>query len=102
MIGLGGVFTEVMNDASFCRAPVSYESALAAIARLRGSRLLSGYRGAEPVDQDRLADMLERLAALIVANPGIAEIDLNPVIADGTRIVCVDALIRCTLDRDSI
>src|SRR5262249_39839799 len=46
MIGFGGVFTEVLDDVAFCRAPASPASVQDALHRLRSQRLLSGFRGA--------------------------------------------------------
>lgn len=98
MVGLGGVLTELIEDVSFVRAPTSESSALAAVARLDGQRILDGYRGGAAVDRALLADYAGRLGALLVANPFIVEIDLNPVIQTAHGLVVVDALIRAADD----
>ncbi len=100
MVGLGGVLTEFIEDVSFVRAPTSESGALAAVARLQGQRILDGYRGGAAVDRVLLADYVERLGALLVANPSVVEIDLNPVIQTANELVVVDALIRTTRDGD--
>lgn len=94
MVGLGGVFTELLEDVSFVRAPTSELAALEAVARLDGQRILDGYRGGESVDRGLLAEYMERLGGLLVANEPIVEIDLNPVIQTTSGLVVVDALVR--------
>jgi acetyltransferase len=94
MLGIGGVYAEVLDDVVFCRAPASTDAVLAALARLRSQRLLDGYRGAPPVDRGAVAAIAARLSEIVAANPSIAEVDLNPVIAGRDGAVIVDALIR--------
>ncbi len=94
MVGIGGILTEVLEDVAFCRVPVSHDRALSVTGELRGQSLLDGFRGAPPVDRGALADLIERLSALLAANPDIAEVDLNPIIASGAQMVVVDALVR--------
>ncbi|OJY47025.1 MAG: hypothetical protein BGP08_03190 [Rhizobiales bacterium 64-17] len=94
MIGIGGILAEVLDDAVFLRAPATPEAALAALARLRSQKLLDGYRGAPAIDRAAVANIVARLSQVVAANPGIVEIDLNPVIADGDGATVVDALIR--------
>jgi acyl-CoA synthetase (NDP forming) len=94
MIGIGGILTEVLDDVVFCRAPATPATVRDAMARLRSQRLLDGYRGLAPVDRDAVAAIAAKLSEIIVANPSIAEIDLNPVIATRDGAVIVDALIR--------
>ena len=94
MIGIGGILAEVLDDAVFLRAPAAPEAALAALARLRSQKLLDGYRGAPAIDRTAVANIVARLSQVVAANPGIVEIDLNPVIADGDGATVVDALIR--------
>ena len=60
---------------------------------LRGAVLLHGVRGAAGVDLDALAALVVAVGDLLVADPSIAEIDLNPVIASPGGVVAVDALV---------
>ena len=94
MLGIGGIFAEVLDDVVFCRAPASTDAALAALKRLRSQRLLDGYRGMPAVDRAAVAAIAARLSEIVAANPSIAEVDLNPVIAGGAGAVIVDALMR--------
>jgi hypothetical protein len=62
--------------------------------KLRGQVALNGLRGMPPVDRDKLADIICRLAELVADHRDtIEEIDVNPLICAGERIVAVDALI---------
>jgi acetate---CoA ligase (ADP-forming) len=94
VVGMGGVLVEILRDSTAELAPVGHSQALAMLKRLKGWRLLEGYRGSEPVDVERLADIVVRVSQLATDfADAIAEIDVNPLICSGTRIVAVDALI---------
>lgn len=94
MLGIGGIFAEVLDDVVFCRAPASADAVRAALARLRSQRLLDGYRGMPAVDRAAVATIAARLSEIVAANPSISEVDLNPVIANSDGAIIVDALIR--------
>lgn len=94
MVGIGGVFTEVLDDVVFCRAPARQENVTAAMERLRSRRLLDGYRGGAAIDRMAVASIAARLSEIVAANPALREIDLNPVIANAAGAIIVDALIR--------
>ena len=94
MVGIGGVFTEVLDDVVFCRAPARQENVIAAMERLRSRRLLDGYRGGAAIDRMAVASIAARLSEIVAANPALREIDLNPVIANAAGAIIVDALIR--------
>ena len=94
VVGLGGVFVELLNDTAVDLAPVDREQARAMIERLKGTAVLRGFRGSPAVDVDRLAEIVCRLSELAADHAGqIDEIDINPLICSGDRIVAVDALI---------
>ena len=79
--GMGGVLVEVLKDITFRLAPASHEDALSMLDSIAAAEILRGVRGAKPVDREALADMIERVAALVSDFPEIAELDLNPVFA---------------------
>jgi acyl-CoA synthetase (NDP forming) len=93
MFGLGGVWVEVLRDVSLRVTPVSRGDAAGMVREIKGYPLLTGYRGAEPVDTTRLEDMLLAVGELARENPAVREIDLNPVIAGRETSVAVDARI---------
>ena len=88
MFGLGGVFVEVLKDVSLQLTPVSREEAGAMIKDIKGSELLTGYRGNDPCDVDAVADLIMKVSKLADANPEIRELDINPVFVykDGVKI----------------
>jgi acyl-CoA synthetase (NDP forming) len=98
LVGLGGVLTELLRDVSVGLAPLPRERARAMLAEGRRSALLRGFRGAAAVDEDRLADVLVGVGELLVDQTAIVELDLNPVIASGGRLVAVDALVLVNPD----
>lgn len=93
MLGLGGVYAEVLNDRRFAVAPVNEPEALALMEDLKNRKLLSGFRGSEPVDREALARVLVRLSRLAAENGSIRQIDLNPLVIRNGVPVCVDASI---------
>jgi len=95
VFGRGGTAVEVINDRALALPPLDANLARDLIARTRVARQLKGYRDRRPVDVDRLAGVLQRLAQLVAEHPAIGDIDLNPLIAEADRLVVVDA--RVTL-----
>lgn len=91
MLGLGGIFTEILKDIVFAVAPLSCKEALSMIGRLKSQKLLNGFRGFSPVDRESIATIIVSLGELGCSNPRIKEIDINPLIACKNRIVAVDA-----------
>jgi acyl-CoA synthetase (NDP forming) len=93
VLGAGGVLTEVLRDVSVRLAPLDEGEAEAMLGEGARPRLLAGPRGLRPVDRAALVTLIEGVAGLIVAEPRIAEIDVNPLIAAGADLVAVDALV---------
>ncbi len=94
LIGMGGVFAEVLHDVVLAVPPVSAGDALALIGRLRGAPLLHGARGAAPVAVSALAELVAAFSQAVVrSDDRIAAIDLNPVLVRRDGISVVDALI---------
>jgi acetyltransferase len=94
--GLGGIFVEVLKDVSSALAPCSVPEALQMIRSLRGYKVIQGVRGQEPVNEAAFAEAIVRVSHLCCAAPEIAELDLNPLLAAGNKVVAVDARIRIT------
>jgi len=94
VVGLGGVFVELLKDTSARLAPVDRIEACRMLGELKAQQVLRGFRGAEPVDVERLAEIVARVSELVAdQHERIAELDINPLICAGERIVAVDALI---------
>lgn len=96
VVGLGGVFTELMKDVVIEPAPVSLQTAQSMIGRLKGVALLQGFRGANERDVDALAEAIVAVSQFGAAEAGwLAEADFNPVLVldKGKGVRCVDALL---------
>lgn len=94
VVGLGGVLVEVLRDTALSLAPVGRSEAEALLRSLKGAALLDGFRGAPAVDIPRLAEIVCRFSELAAdAGDRIAEMEINPLICAGDRIVAADALI---------
>jgi acetyl coenzyme A synthetase (ADP forming)-like protein len=93
MFGLGGIYVEVMKDVSFRINPLTDEGAKEMIQSLRSYPLLTGFRGAPPVDLETVEETLLRLSQLVKDFHCFSEIDINPFIASPDRSKCkaVDA-----------
>ncbi|MDJ0357350.1 acetate--CoA ligase family protein [Paenarthrobacter sp. PH39-S1] len=93
LVGLGGVFAEILRDVRCALGPVSVPQARDLLLSLRGAALLTGARGRAPVDLDAAADVVARLSELAAAHPEIAEIECNPVAAMPGGALALDARI---------
>jgi len=97
MVGLGGVFVEVLKDVSFRLCPITERDAREMLDELRGKAILEGTRGEAPVSLDAIVDLLLKLGGkdgLLTCNGNdIAELDINPVIVSADEAVAVDAAI---------
>lgn len=96
MFGTGGTSVELLHDQSFRIVPLTDLDARELIRSTRGSPLLFGYRGAEPVDTDALEELVLRVSLLAEERDEIAELDLNPVVVSPTGVLALDAKIRVT------
>jgi acetyltransferase len=90
MVGLGGILVELVGDVAFALAPLGPDEARRLIAGLRGHPALSGARGAQAVDLASLAAVVCAAGDLLCAVPEIAELDLNPLLADAEGCTAVD------------
>lgn len=94
MAGPGGVLVELIRDTSTALAPLALDDARLMLDQLKSQPLLDGFRGALPVDRDALADIIVRLGEFMSDQRHlVAELDINPLICSGARIIAVDALI---------
>nr|WP_319399435.1 acetate--CoA ligase family protein [uncultured Carboxylicivirga sp.] len=94
MCGLGGIFVEVLKDVSTALAPVSVNEALSMIRNLKGYKIIEGVRGKLGVDEKLFAEIIVRLSQLLHVAPEIKELDINPLLGEGSKITAVDARIR--------
>jgi len=95
MVGLGGIFVEVLKDVAFGLNPLNREDVLAMLNSLKSKKMLSGVRGAKAVDIEAVVDAVLRLAKLLKDFPEIKELDINPLLAleNGKGVKVLDARI---------
>ena len=94
LFGQGGTAVEVLDDGTLELPPLNTALARAQIARTRVYRLMQGFRNQPPVDIDAVADVLIRLALLVAEHSSIAELDINPLLADRQGVLGLDARLR--------
>jgi acetyltransferase len=94
LFGHGGTAVEVVADRALALPPLNMRLAHDLIAQTRVSRLLSGYRDRPPADLDAIAVTLIKVAQLAIDLAEIAELDINPLLADQNGVVVLDARVR--------
>jgi len=95
VVGLGGVWAEVLRDVRVLPSDLDPDAIIDEIQKLKGAALTRGLRGAPPLDLHAVAEAAWRLGRLVAARPEIAEIDVNPLIVypKNEGAIAVDALI---------
>ncbi len=94
LTGIGGTAVEIYKDVAIRMAPFSVETARNAIYSLQGHELLTGYRGKEPIDMDKLVHLMVCFSEMAVdLEKNIESIDLNPVMCNEKEARIVDARI---------
>jgi len=91
VFGRGGTAVEVINDKALALPPLDLALARDLMTRTRVSRILKAYRDVPAVDETAIALVLVKLAQLAADVPEIREVDLNPLLADETGLIAVDA-----------
>ena len=100
LVGIGGLYAELLRDVQLALAPVDEAAAEGLLRRLRGAPLLLGFRGRPPVDLAAAARAVATLSRLAAAHPEIAEIEVNPLLVTPGGTLGLDA--RVVLGGDSL
>jgi succinyl-CoA synthetase beta subunit len=93
VFGTGGTYTELLRDFASAIAPVTSREARDLISRTKLSPMLTGFRGGRVVDMARLTEVISNFSKILVENPSVDEIEINPLIATDHGIFAVDARI---------
>jgi acetate---CoA ligase (ADP-forming) len=91
VIGLGGIYAELLEDIAVGLAPLDQEGAERLLRSLRGAALLEGARGRPPLDVAAAARAAVALSQLAAARPDIAEIEINPLLVTAQGALGLDA-----------
>src|SRR5699024_1809568 len=96
VVGLGGIFVEVLSDTRICSAPTDAVTVKRRLSELKGAAVREGVRGGPAVDVDALADIVVRLSWFIHDCAGrVTDVEINPLLvkARGDGAVAVDGVI---------
>ena len=105
MVGIGGVLTEVFRDVAFRMLPITTSDAKSMLDELKGSKMLKGFRGSEPIDINMLSKALVQIGKLGVDNAShFDSIDFNPIVVYPKSYAVVDAkiILRKEIKKDAI
>jgi acetyltransferase len=91
VFGQGGTVVEIVSDKALALPPLNLDLAHRLIARTRVSRILKAYRNVPGADERAIELLLVKLSQLVADFPQIREVDLNPVLADESGVIVVDA-----------
>ena len=93
LVGLGGIFVEIFEQATLRIAPVSRKDAYEMVEELKGSQILLGARGQKRFDIDAIVDAILHVSQLLMDFPQIRELDINPlrVFHEGEGCTALDA-----------
>jgi acyl-CoA synthetase (NDP forming) len=93
VLGAGGIFVEILQDAQSLLLPTNKSEVRQALASLKCAPILTGYRGQAPADMDAIVDAVIAVLDYSQQNP-VYELDINPLLAQSRGAVAVDALIQ--------
>lgn len=101
LVGLGGIYVELLRDVRLLPLDLAVPEIRRELSKLKAAALFKGFRGSAIPDLEAVADVAARIGRLMVRNPDIREIDINPLVAfeEGQGVMALDALIAT--DRSS-
>ena len=80
MLGMGGIYVEILKDVTFRLAPLTDQESNDMIMSIKTKKLLDGVRGEKPSDVEKLSECIQRLSQLVTDFSEIKELDMNPVL----------------------
>jgi acyl-CoA synthetase (NDP forming) len=100
-VGLGGIYTEIFRDVAVGLAPLDVAEAERMLYSLRGEPLMAGARGRPPCDVRAAAEAAAALSRVAASHPGVAEIEINPLLVTPDGAVALDARVIENGDTDA-
>jgi acetyltransferase len=94
MFGMGGIYTEIMKDLSYGLIPLSRAQIINLIKKTKSYQIINGARGLPRLDLKGIIDCIEKLNKLILENPWISELDINPLLVGENFVKIVDLKIK--------
>ena len=94
VVGFGGVQAEILKDSRLITPDMNDGEIVAELRKLKGAALLEGFRGSPPLDVEALVRIVRAIGRLLLDEPSVREVDLNPVVIypRGEGVVALDAL----------
>jgi len=80
MVGLGGIYVEVMKDVSFRGLPLNREEVINMIKEIKSYPILLGVRGEKKKDVDTLVETIIKVGTILTQCRGISDIEINPLV----------------------
>ncbi|PID68700.1 MAG: hypothetical protein CR968_01135 [Flavobacteriia bacterium] len=91
---MGGIMIEILKDISIGLAPLSKAEIKTMVEQLKAYKLLKGYRSKAGINIEQFIDTVQKVSLLVQHLPEIAELDINPLLANDQQITAVDARVR--------
>ena len=93
LFGLGGIFVEVLKDVTFRVAPLEESDSREMIREVHSYPILRGARGQQVADENAIVGILQGTSRIMLDNPCVEQMDLNPIMVYGSGASVVDARI---------
>ena len=93
LVGLGGTVAEALADVAVAPAPLTPAQAAALTGELAGRALLDGFRGGPVADRGAIGEVLAALGDLLVADPALEAVEINPLRVTGVGLLALDAVV---------
>ena len=93
VVGLGGIWTELLDDVAVIPLPAGAERIKTAVEQLRGYTLLSGGRGKAPLAVTALCELAQSVGDALLRED-LSLVEINPVIVSENAAVAVDAVVQ--------
>ncbi len=101
LFGQGGIAVEVLADRVIALPPLNRVLAREAVSRTRVAKLLAGYRDHPPAKLDAIYDVLVAVSQMLADLPELAELDINPLLADHEGVIALDARLRVSRKQEA-
>lgn len=98
LFGLGGIFVQIYKDTTLRVAPIDKEEAFRMMGEIKSYPILTGARGEEKVNLDKLAEIIVSVGKLMTKHEEIKEMDLNPVMVNSKEAYAVDLRIITNME----
>jgi succinyl-CoA synthetase beta subunit len=100
VLGLGGIYTELLREYRLAVSPITAEEARRTLISQTLAKVLGGYRGGPRVNTSQLCEVVSAFSSIMIDNPSIEQMEVNPLVATRNRILAVDTRVMLRPGRD--